>query len=345
MAQHNQLFSKLPLIYHALAENYKASGDKVKYSETLERIIALKDSLYNINSSEALAEMQSRYDVQKRENVIIQQKFDLTKKNYFITGSLLLLLVVVITSYFFFMEYKKRQRIKTQVMLDEEKRISLQAVAEAEEAERKRIAADLHDNLGAQANAILYSTELLQQDAHEKGGLVTDLHHTAKDMLTSLRETLWVLKNTDATAADIWIRIINFSKQINRHYPSVKINADGAAPPHFRLTSSRTLNTVFIIQEAINNALRHSSAETILVNSEFSAALWKISITDNGKGFDPAAINKKQESYGLSNMKERALAADIDLSLKTGLNEGTAIQLLVTTEITNPKGVLPLNTA
>lgn len=328
LAQQHKLLSNLPLIYHALGENYKTAGDMKKYSETLEKIIAVKDSLKNINASEALAEIQSKYDLQKRENVILQQQFDLTKKNYFIIGSLMLLLVVIVSGYFIFRENKRRQKIKTQMILEEEKRKAEQAVAEAEEAERKRIAADLHDNLGAQANAILYSAELLQQE-NTKEILVADLHHTATDMLTSLRETLWVLKNNEITASDIWIRIINFSKQINRHYPEIKIMTEGMAPSDLKLNSTRALNVVFIIQEAINNAVRHSSASLIRINSEFSAQQWRITISDDGKGFDLAAMNKKQESYGLSNMKERAATVSLDLSIHTEVNRGTNIELLV----------------
>lgn len=218
--------------------------------------------------------------------------------------------------------------MKMQVMQDEEKRMAIEAVAEAEEAERKRIAADLHDNLGAQANAILYSTELLQQEESEKGVLVNNLHDTARDMLTSLRETLWALKKTEVTASDIWVRLINFSKQLARHYSSVKITAEGMAPP-FQLSATRALNIVFIVQEALNNAVRHSGAESISITSEYSGNAWRLEVKDNGKGFDVRSDNKKPESYGLNNMAERATAAGADISISSADAKGTRIELRV----------------
>lgn len=320
--------SQLLMIYRALSENYKAAGNKELYGKTLEEIISLKDSFNNINSAKMLAEMHAANETRKREKIISNQKLNLTTKNYLLFGSALFALLVGVIIWLAFKNYKRKQKLNMDLAIETEKIFSAQAVKDAEEHERNRIAADLHDNLGAQANAILYSAELLQHE-NEKEILVTDLHHTAKDMLTSLRETLWVLKNNEITASDIWVRIINFSKQINRHYPEIKMITEGMAPLELKLNSTKALNVVFIIQEAINNAVRHSAASFIRINSEFSTQKWRITISDNGKGFDLAAMNKKQESYGLSNMTERAATVALHLSIQTEINKGTSVELLM----------------
>jgi two-component system, NarL family, sensor kinase len=327
LAKNLGLPSQLLMVYKALAENYKVAGNQQAYAKTLEDIISLKDSFNNINSAKMLAEMQAANETRKREKIISDQKLTLTIKNYLLFGSAVFALLIGIIIWLAFKNYKRKQKLNMALAIEKEKMLAAQAVKDAEEAERKRIAADLHDNLGAQANAILYSTELLQQESNTRV-LVADLHHTAKDMLTSLRETLWVLKNQDITASDIWIRIINFSKQINRHYPQVKIVTEGLAP-QLKLNSTRALNIVFIIQEAINNAVRHASATSIRVNSEFSADHWRVTISDDGKGFDLAAMDHKQESYGLHNMKERAATVALDLSINTERDRGTNIELLI----------------
>lgn len=321
--------SQLLMVYKALSENYKAAGNEEAYGQTLEYIISLKDSFNNINSAKMLTEMHAANETRKKEKVIGDQKLRLTSKNYLLFGSALFAALMAVIIWMAFKNYKRRHKLKMEIAIEKEKLITAQAVKDAEENERKRIAADLHDNLGAQANAILYSAELLQLEKEKKEILLSDLHHTAKDMLTSLRETLWVLKKTDLTAADIWIRIINFSKQINRHYPLVKINTDGAAPAMLHLNSAKALNIVFIIQEAINNSLRHSSANTIMVSSEFSTDKWKICVSDDGRGFNAAEVNGRQESYGLNNMKERATAVALQLDIITQINSGTNVQLVV----------------
>jgi signal transduction histidine kinase len=332
LAKQLGLPSQLLMIYKSLAENYKAAGHEEEYGKTLEYIISLKDSFNNINSAKMLAELHEANETKKREKTITEQKLNLTLKNYLLFGSALFLVMAGIIAWLAFKNYRRRQKMKMQLAIEKEKMIAAQAVKDAGEQERKRIAADLHDNLGAQANAILYSTELLQQEKEQKEELVNDLHHTAKDMLTSLRETLWVLKKNDVNAADIWIRIINFSQQISRHYPEIKINTEGTAPDYLHLNSAKALNIVFIIQEAVNNALRHSSAKEIQITSEYNPEQWKLSVVDDGKGFDTEAVNNRKESYGLHNMKERAEAALLQFDIKTEPGQGTIIALAVATK-------------
>ncbi|HYC29963.1 MAG TPA: histidine kinase, partial [Chitinophagaceae bacterium] len=326
LAKKLQLPSQLLMIYRSLAENYKAAGNEEAYGKSLEYIIALKDSFNNVNSAKILAELHEANETKKKEKTISEQKLRLTLTNYLLAGGALFLVMAGIIAWLAFKDYRRRQQLNMQLAIEKEKIVAAQAVKDAGEQERKRIAADLHDNLGAQANAILYSIELLQQekDTHH---LITHLHHTAKDMLASLREALWVLKKTDVTAVDAWIRIINFSQHISRHYSNVRVHADGVAPPDLHLSSAQALNIVLIMQEAINNALRHSAASSVTVSSEYANGQWKLSAADDGTGFDKDAAGGR-ESYGLNNMKERAMGASLDL-LITSDEGGTVVQLLV----------------
>lgn len=84
MAHQYGLYEKLPILYNALASNYKIAGNHIQYGKTLDTIILLKDSLYKKNAAVALAEMQAKYELQKKENTIIQQHYDLAKKDLYI---------------------------------------------------------------------------------------------------------------------------------------------------------------------------------------------------------------------------------------------------------------------
>jgi len=54
-------------------------------------------------------------------------------------------------------------------------------------------------------------------------------------MLVNLRETLWAMKNTDIAAAYLWLRVIDFCKQMGRHYSHINIHAAGTPPKGFIL--------------------------------------------------------------------------------------------------------------
>jgi signal transduction histidine kinase len=175
----------------------------------------------------------------------------------------------------------------------------------------------------------LYGTELLIQENEEKGVLVNNLHDTAKDMLVSLRETLWAMKTADVTAAEVWLRIINFSKQMQRYYQAISITTSGTVPDDFYMNSAKALNAVLIVQEAVNNAARHAMAAIILIKSEPGAGAWQIEIMDDGKGFDITAMQKKKDSYGLTNMNERATSAGLQMEIHTQALSGTRVVIQI----------------
>lgn len=331
LASQSGLSSQLQLMYYALAENYKAAGNTGMYGSTLEKIIALKDSFTSINSSNLLTELQAKYDAQKQENTIIQQRLNISQKNNAIYISLGLLLLTGVVIYFIFRDYRRKQRLKLFRIQEEEKRMAEKAVQEAEEKERKRIAADLHDNLGTYANAVLHGTELLQQENvnHHNKELVKNLNTASKEVIVSLRETIWALKKENYTAEECLLRIRNFTQPLNRYYPGMIFEVKGDAPVYYMVHYSKALHIVRMVQEAITNAVRHSSAKNIIVLSETVNGEWKLKVIDDGNGFSVTDKTGEGDHNGLINLRERAKAADIGLSIESEKNKGTLVELSV----------------
>ncbi|MEO6813123.1 MAG: ATP-binding protein, partial [Ginsengibacter sp.] len=193
--------------------------------------------------------------------------------------------------------------------------------------ERERISRDLHDNLGAQANALLYGTEQLQNSNPSETILVNSLNTTAKDMMISLRETIWVMKHNDAKASEIWFRIINFCNQLSLFYKEIKIETEGTLPEGFEFKSEKALHIILIIQEALNNAVRHSGAKRILIESNVQKNTWTIKVKDDGKGICKNENKQNPGGFGLNNMQERALIAKITLTIVSEEGKGTCITL------------------
>lgn len=326
VSYNNHISNKIEF-YQLLASLYKQAGMRTEYESTLEEIIAAKDSFYAANNAQVIAEVQTKYETEQKEKTILQQRYDLTKKNFIIYGSLVLLLLSGIIFYLVFRDYRRKQKIKMQLAMEEEQSAKQVAIKKAEEKERKRIAADLHDNLGVQANAILYNTELLKNETENSGVLVDNLHDTAKQMLLNLRETLWAMKTNDIETAELWLRIISFSKQMGRHYTQIHFATQGMAPVEMLLSSSKALNIVLMVQEAVQNAVKHSNANEIIILSNNINDTWQLEVKDNGTGFSFNDAYAKKESHGLKNMQERAAASDIDLNVYC--DNGTIVELLI----------------
>ncbi|MEN9569196.1 MAG: hypothetical protein RL172_427 [Bacteroidota bacterium] len=317
VADSNHINGEKIQLIKILAAAQKATGNFEEYSSTLEQYIAAADSNATANSAEKIAAIQTKYEVQKKEALIAQQKLQLIQRQLWLYGAGLLAVLLLLFTIYRFKQYKRQQKINSEL-----------AVKDAEQNERRRIAADLHDNLGVQANAILYNSGLLITDA-PANKVVTDLQETAKEMLLNLRETLWAMKTADVTANDLWLRIINFMKQMGRHYSAIDFKTAGEVPKNFIVPSNRALNIVLVVQETVNNAVKHAGATSITAVSKINDQHWEIEIKDDGKGFDMVAAADKADSYGLQNMRERAAAANFGYTVKTQAGHGTQVYLFI----------------
>ena len=148
----------------------------------------LQDSMYKVNTAEAVTEMEARYDVQKKQTTIIQQQYDLAKKElpgiwFLFTSS-----AGRRFSFILFKQNKKKQELKLQMLHEEEQRMSAIAVEKAEEHERNRIAAELHDNLGSQlsymsSNIDFILMRLCTLSVEDKNKRLAKLNEASKKIL------------------------------------------------------------------------------------------------------------------------------------------------------------------
>jgi signal transduction histidine kinase/tetratricopeptide (TPR) repeat protein len=329
MANKYRLDSKLPILYDALAQNYKAAKNFEKYGETLVKIIALKDSLYEKNSAEALAELQTKYNLQKIQNTIIRQQLDITKKNYLLYGLLVLAIFSLVIAYITFKNYRRKEKMKTELMLQEEKNMAVIAVIEAEEKERKRIAADLHDNLGAYAASIASNIEHIKVLPEDTGNVsaMQELRNNSQSIVSQLNDTIWVLKKNALSLTAISDRLKSFIQRIQSSYPDMKMDVFENITTDHLLPPSQAFHLFQVLQEAINNAVRHSGGKQITVTIESNHS-WKITVTDDGKGLPESWPAK--EGNGLMNMKNRSKEAGWKIEWQPN-NPGTRLSITPTT--------------
>lgn len=332
IARQYDIDTKLFFLYSTLAENYKASGNHTLYAETLEKIIELKDSVYQENSANALAEMQASYEYQKKENTIIRQKFDIEKKNYFLYGSILLSIIILITAVFMFRNYRKRQRMKMEMMLEQEQRKSTEAVKEAEENERKRIAADLHDNLGAYAASLASNIDIIQMKNTDNNNaeMYRDLKVNSQSIISQLNDTIWVLKKESLSLTAISDKIKVFIRQIQAGYPGVSIDVDESIDNDYQLPPSQAFHLYRVVQEAINNALKHSKGDKVFIKITANAG-WFITISDNGKGIVSKKTEKISRGNGIANMINRCEEAEWNIEWASNEGGGTTVMISPTT--------------
>jgi signal transduction histidine kinase len=329
IATANHFNTKLLFLYPMLAESYKATNDLANYSNTLNKIIQLKDTLYSQNSAEAVSELQTKYELQKKENTIIQQRFDLVQKTYWMYGIVALLLFGAILWYINYTNNKRKQEQKMAIALMEEKRISEKAILVAQEQERKRIAADLHDNLGAYAAAISsnidYLTAISKNEQESK--MYDELKKNSQAIVSQLNDTIWVLTKEVLALTAISDRLKVFIQRLYNSYPNVQIDVEEKIETDHLLAPMQALHLFKILQEAIINALKHSGCSRIVISIE-SDLDWKITINDNGNGFtDDPSKPTAGGGNGLHNMKNRSRDAGWNINWQAINGGGTRVQI------------------
>ena len=204
---------------------------------------------------------------------------------------------------------------------------------ESQEAERKRLAAELHDGLGQD---LLIAANELQEILRQKTRSQAKLKHVAaavQDSIESAREIAanlhpHHLDRLGFSAAIRWLaRTTATSSGVA--VEAVCGNIDGILPKETELHLFR------IIQEALSNAIRHASATQIRVEVKKDGAIITAGVSDNGKGFVPrdpsrdSAPDEKVHGYGLSSLSERARIIGGTLKISSTLGTGTSISITI----------------
>ncbi|HEY8388061.1 MAG TPA: ATP-binding protein [Parasegetibacter sp.] len=294
------------------------------YIKWLERLNNAKDSAYKAENEKILEVVQVKYELQKKENTIIQQHLELARKDFLTYMSLIAALAVLLTTILLIQSHRIKVRKKWNEMLKAEKQRAFDAIKEAEEKERMRIASDLHDNLGAYAASMasnLDAIELKLSDIKQSNAF-RELRNYSLSIISELNDTIWVIKKEALPLSAIGDRIKMFIQKLAPSYPYVHMEVDESIDNDHELSAAQAFHLYRIVQEALNNALKHSRGTRITVKI-ISYASWLINITDNGSGFEINPIS----GNGLFNMKFRAEECGWKLEIERGEKKGTIVSI------------------
>lgn len=327
IAENINSLSKLIFIYNALAENYKKAGNGIEYGNTLEKLYELKDSLNRKNSDEAITNLETKYDLQKKENIIIQQENRITRNRYITIGSIVFIVLLSVLIGLFYRNWQLFRMQKIESELIEQKIKAAEQVRMAQEAERKRIAADLHDNLGAYAAAITNNVKGLKEKTVDENIVTQNLEENASNMVTQLSDTIWVLKNEELHFTNLADRFKAWMQRLMKNYPGIKYDFSEKIINDIIFTPANILHLFYILKECVNNALRHSGCSEIKIDF-LSDDMLSIIVSDNGSGIK----NNRLNGNGIENIKKRAEVCGWNVEWNSYQPQGTQIVLSATTK-------------
>ena len=316
--------------YKTYADTYEQLGNYAAADSFLHKVIEVQDSVYAKDKIELLHKLQTQFETQKKENIIIQQKYELTKRNYLLYGTIALALLSLVVARIIFLQHHKKQQLQMQLLHAEEQHQLTQAIAAARENERKRIAADLHDNIGAQLSYIrnninfVLDAPMKMSEADEKHFL-NMVNDTAKTAIIDLRETIWALNKDIVSFQEFADKLKMYLKHHLDNQQVVQLQINETVTGHMQLHSSEAIHIFRIMQEAAGNSVKHAAAQTLRLSIIATENNYTLQLSDNGKGFDKDATYR--DHYGLENMQRRATEIGAVLRIESNPAEGTTIVL------------------
>lgn len=329
MAETNKNIPQQSDAHLTLSKAYAAAGEYKDAYEHFQRFHSLYDSSSGLERKKYATELEAKYESDKKESQIKLQKAEIKQRstlNYLLGGSALTLCFV---TYLLYRNYKNRQTIQTQRIaeLEAEKRLTAtEAVLAGEEKERRRIAKDLHDGLSGMLSGAKFSLQNM------KGNLIMTAENQqaferSMDMLdSSINEMRRVAQNLMPEALikfglDAALR--DFTEDINRN-GLIRLSYQSMGLDGLQAEQSVLLSLYRIIQELVNNIIKHAHATEGLVQVFFENGKLVLNVEDNGKGMNPDAAGNSP-SMGWKNILSRSELLQGQYNIQSEPGKGTSV--------------------
>ena len=328
----------LLITYDYLAKSYAGNGDYKLAFEKGEAYSTLSDSLDRVGQEERIANLQAMHELEllKKDQKIKESELRETRA---LTGiSIIVLLLVLGLSWLLNRNKLKEQAQKLTISKQEEelskqklfalqkeqKLKSIESHLKGQTEERKRIAKDLHDSLGADLASLKLHMQSLS--GSPKAGQMKELIQAVDKSCREVRAISHQLLPPafgEENFESILIQMVR-GFQLNH---DCQIKLDISDPMGLNsIQPDKQVEVFRITQEAIHNALKHATPSHIsIMLSTFEEEL-SVIIEDNGKGF---CTENAREGIGLRNMKDRAKQLSGRLSIDSHPQKGTVVHLEV----------------
>ncbi|MHA4739432.1 tetratricopeptide repeat-containing sensor histidine kinase [Dyadobacter sp. MSC1_007] len=309
------------LFYHK-SIYYRDKKDYFNAYDSFKKYVAYKDSLIQQETQSNVAELQLKYETEKKDNQIALlntesrlRKLQIEKQNFTRNGIIAGVLILFLLAGVLFNRFKLKKKIEQQQAL-----INF----------RNDVARDLHDDIGSTLTSIKILSEIssnnLSKDQEKAGTYLKKITEQSTHIQQEMSDIVWAITPDNDKLGNMLVRMREF---INHTLEPKNIMTDFAVDEQ-ALSSSLNMHQrrdfFLIFKEAINNIAKYSAANTVKINLRKTQGQILLSITDDGIGFD---LLKESSSNGVKNMKARAagLHGTIDITTKPGA--GTMVRLTI----------------
>ncbi|WP_165973200.1 sensor histidine kinase [Pedobacter sp. ok626] len=291
------------------------------------------DSLLNTTITKHTILTEKKFETSRKEAQIKLQQSQLRQKNnliYFLFAGAVALLSISLLSYRNYRNRRKLQQAKIDELETEKRLMATEAVLKGEEQERTRLAKDLHDGLGGMLSGIKFSlgnikenlimtpdnTHAFERSIDMLDSSIQEMRRVAHNMMPEM-----LVKYGLDTALKEYCEEMDRSGVLHVNYQSVGMN-------RAEIPQTTAVTIYRIIQELVNNSIKHAQAKNVLVQLHLSQGekLLAVTVEDDGQGFDTDQL-KQANGMGWLNIRNRVEFLKAKLDLQSASDKGTSVMI------------------
>lgn len=318
-------------IYGDLSSLYFAKNDFKKAYRFSELSDSIQKGIMNEEIQRNVQELEKKFETEKKEATILSQQSKLENRrilNFIFGGGIIVLCLVLWLFYRNHLQKQKLQKQRISELEAEQKLNAVQSVLKGEQQERARIAKDLHDSLSGMLSGIKYSLQHLKENSNLDSQNRQDLDRSMDMLDSSIHEMRRVAHNM---MPEVLVRygldaaLKDYAVEINK-MGAVSVIYQSMGMENRKIDQSVSIAIYRIIQELLNNVIKHSGATEVLVQLLSEKDKLVVNVEDNGRGFDPD-LTGRNGGMGWRNIRSRLELLNGKADIQSSNDRGTSINL------------------
>lgn len=303
-------------------KSYAANYAKGNYKEAVDyhqKFKTLSDTLLNEDITRQISELNIQYESEKKDQEILTQQLKLRNSRLLllVLGSLIGLGVLAVFFWNRNQAYKanllkeksRNQELEIEGLRKEKQLISMQSILQGQEEERRRIAQDLHDNIGSMMAAIKFKILTKKEENGQLDEMVGQVSEEIRRISHNMTPLAFGLSGLEGAVNDL-------AQHLKRNHIEVRNETKNL---NLIDNKDKAIMIYRIFQEITNNIIKHSGAAEVNMKSHIDENTLHIQINDNGNGL-PTDVWEQSRHLGLRSIQSRVdfLGGSIDLDNSDG---------------------------
>ena len=292
-----------------------------------QNLLIQKNNFQILQNEAALKTKEQKINVLHLNNKL--QKSELQKKNILLVAALVFLLAAILATWLFINRFRLKQKAKLQAKIIEQQDLAAKAVINAEENERQRMSATLHDGLGQILSVIKMNMQSMQTSLNKDTRAEGIYNNTMSLMDDSIKEmrsvSHQIMMPNNMMRVGLANALKNLVEKIDSNKLKIHLNIEGV---HNNIDQNIQLMMYRIFQESINNVIKHAQATLLDISVMQVNGVLHATIEDNGVGFSPEKLSDAK-GIGLENIKTRLRFLKGEMDIDSSPGKGTLLAIHV----------------